>query len=50
VADACAAGESVIPPVAIGAIGGSGTRVGAGLLTILGYYIGDDLNEEFDNL
>jgi hypothetical protein len=38
------------PPVAIGGIGGSGTRVVATLLEILGYYLGDDLNEALDNL
>jgi Sulfotransferase family len=37
-------------PVAIGGIGGSGTRLGAALLRILGYYIGDDLNGSLDNL
>src|SRR6266478_1556686 len=37
-------------PVAIGGVGGSGTRVGAALLQMLGYYIGDDLNEALDNL
>jgi hypothetical protein len=36
--------------VAIGGVGGSGTRIGAALLQILGYYIGDDLNEPLDNL
>jgi hypothetical protein len=36
--------------VAIGGIGGSGTRLGAALLQLLGYYIGDDLNEALDNL
>jgi Sulfotransferase family len=46
------AGMSVNPshPVAIGGVGGSGTRVGAALLQMLGYYIGDDLNEPLDNL
>jgi hypothetical protein len=37
-------------PVAIGGIGGSGTRLGAVLLQMLGYYIGDDLNIFLDNL
>jgi hypothetical protein len=37
-------------PVAIGGVGGSGTRVGAALLQMLGYHIGDDLNEALDNL
>ena len=36
--------------VAIGGVGGSGTRLGAALLQLLGYYIGDDLNEALDNL
>jgi hypothetical protein len=36
--------------VAIGGVGGSGTRLGAALLQMLGYYIGDDLNEALDNL
>lgn len=37
-------------PVAVGGIGGSGTRVVAALLGSLGYYLGDDLNESLDNL
>ena len=37
-------------PVAVGGLGGSGTIVVAALLTLLGYYIGDDLNETIDNL
>jgi hypothetical protein len=37
-------------PVAIGGVGGSGTRVGAALLQALGYFIGDDLNQALDNL
>lgn len=40
----------VAPPVAVGGVGGSGTRVGAALLRILGYSIGCDLNESLDNL
>ena len=36
--------------VAMGGVGVSGTRVGAALLQMLGYYIGDDLNESLDNL
>lgn len=36
--------------VAIGGVGGSGTRLGAALLQLLGYYIGGDLNETLDNL
>jgi len=37
-------------PVAIGAIGGSGTRVVARLLERLGYHLGENRNEELDNL
>jgi hypothetical protein len=37
-------------PVIVGGIGGSGTRLMAGLLQIFGYYIGDDLNDSLDNL
>ncbi|MGD7037261.1 sulfotransferase [Methylotuvimicrobium buryatense] len=40
----------IVSPVAIGAIGGSGTRVVARLLMELGYYIGSDLNHANDNL
>lgn len=36
--------------VAIGGIGGSGTRLGSLLLQLVGYHIGDDLNPELDNL
>jgi hypothetical protein len=36
--------------LASGGIGGSGTRVAAAFLQIVGYYIGDDLNEALDNL
>jgi len=39
-----------LPPVAIGGIGGSGTRVVATFLHMLDYYLGDDLNESLDNL
>jgi hypothetical protein len=38
------------PPVAIGGIGGSGTRLIAQILRQLGYYMGDDLNAANDNL
>jgi len=38
------------PPVAIGGVGGSGTRVIADILIRLGYYLGSDLNESLDNL
>lgn len=37
-------------PVAIGGVGGSGTRIVAAFLDILGYYLGDDLNEAMDNV
>lgn len=37
-------------PVAIGGIGGSGTRVIASVLRSCGYYLGDDLNTADDNL
>jgi len=37
-------------PVAIGGIGGSGTRVIAGILQDLGYFMGHDLNDALDNL
>jgi hypothetical protein len=37
-------------PVAIGGVGGSGTRIIAVFLQMLGYYLGDDLNEAMDNL
>jgi hypothetical protein len=37
-------------PVVIGGIGGSGTRVVAEMLTMLGYFIGNDLNSALDNL
>lgn len=37
-------------PVAIGGVGGSGTRLIAQILKDLGFYIGSDLNEANDNL
>lgn len=37
-------------PVAIGGVGGSGTRVIAKILKELGFYIGNDLNSAYDNL
>jgi Sulfotransferase family len=37
-------------PVAIGGLGGSGTRAVADVLRSIGYYIGDDLNISNDNL
>ena len=39
-----------IPPVVVGGIGGSGTRVIAEMLVELGCHIGDDLNKSLDNL
>lgn len=38
------------PPLAIGGVGGSGTRLIARLLLELGWYLGEDLNAEHDNL
>ena len=38
------------PLVAIGGVGGSGTRLIAEILARLGYYIGSDLNDQNDNL
>jgi hypothetical protein len=38
------------PPVAIGGLGGSGTRLIAQILRQLDYYMGDDLNAAGDNL
>jgi len=38
------------PPIAVGGVGGSGTRVVAALFRDLGYYLGDDLNDAYDNL
>jgi hypothetical protein len=38
------------PPVAIGGVGGSGTRLVAELVAALGYHLGDDLNQASDNL
>ena len=38
------------PPLAIGGVGGSGTRVVATVLSQLGYFMGSDLNEPMDNL
>jgi hypothetical protein len=37
-------------PVAVGGVGGSGTRVVSRALGILGYFMGHDLNEAGDNL
>ena len=37
-------------PVAVGGVGGSGTRVVAEILIQLGFYMGNDLNAAYDNL
>lgn len=42
--------EKHLPPVAIGGVGGSGTRVVAHCLKELGFFIGSDLNRPNDNL
>lgn len=39
-----------IPPVVIGGVGGSGTRLIAECVKKLGFFIGNDLNDAFDNL
>lgn len=39
-----------LPPVAVGGVGGSGTRLVASYLQKLGYFLGEDLNEANDNL
>lgn len=39
-----------LSPVGIGGIGGSGTRVVAEFIRLIGYYIGDKLNDSLDNL
>lgn len=38
------------PPVIVGGVGGSGTRVVAEILEALGIFMGDDLNDAHDNL
>ena len=42
--------KTLTGPVAIGGVGGSGTRVFAEILSGLGFYIGDCLNKSLDNL
>ena len=37
-------------PISIGGVGGSGTRVVAAMFKDLGYYLGGDLNDAYDNL
>ncbi len=39
-----------LPPIAIGGIGGSGTRLVAAILRDVGYHIGEDLGGPLDNL
>ena len=42
--------EQFLGPVAIGGVGGSGTRIVAQIMINLGYYMGCDLNPAYDNL
>lgn len=42
--------SSVIGPVIVGGVGGSGTRVIAEILSLYGFFIGNDLNKASDNL
>lgn len=50
-AAALAAADPALPPfVAIGGVGGSGTRLIAALVAESGIFIGDDLNDSLDNL
>jgi hypothetical protein len=42
--------DRALRPVAVGGVGGSGTRLIAEVLRQLGYYIGGDLNRAADNL
>jgi Sulfotransferase family len=37
-------------PIGVGGVGGSGTRLIAGVLQKLGFYLGHDINESLDNL
>lgn len=41
---------AILPPVVVGGVGGSGTRVVAAWLHALGVYLGSDLNASNDNL
>jgi hypothetical protein len=43
-------GRDEHPVVAIGGVGGSGTRVGSLILEALGFHLGADLNDALDNL
>lgn len=38
------------PPVVVGGVGGSGTRVVAKMIEALGFFMGDDLNHAHDNM
>jgi hypothetical protein len=43
--------QKILPgPVVIGGVGGSGTRVIAEILTLFGFFLGNDLNRAKDNL
>jgi hypothetical protein len=42
--------DTFVPPVAVGGVGGSGTRLIARCLIGLGFFMGSDLNEAYDNL
>ena len=41
---------AITSPIAVGGIGGSGTRVVAQLLDLMGIFIGDTLNKHKDNM
>jgi hypothetical protein len=43
-------GQMQLPVVAVGGVGGSGTRLVAHVMLELGYYLGPDLNESLDTL
>lgn len=38
------------PPVVVGGVGGSGTRIAAKMVESLGFFMGDDLNHAHDNM
>jgi len=42
--------HSYKPPVAVGGVGGSGTRLIAQCMDKMGFFLGDDLNQAHDNL
>ena len=48
--DTIASALSPEAPVIIGGLGGSGTRVVARMLSEMGFFLGNDLNPEYDNL